>query len=366
MVKSILSVSDFLKKVFRVLKKDKQSITNELQLATKLTPPSSTTAMPANDSKKAKVNDVKSEVISQPKRHYTQKKQNAVMLLIYQNEQQDDIARPQLISGLLGEQIQFRLRKLTNYTLINIKGFTNHFFTQYAIMIFIYRKQDGAPIRISFKDYDLGTLLQPTQLLKGKIGETYQIFSPEIKNFNLQTVSGKIKGFFSTQVQQITLYYRHHDWESVEKSDIAFVLLKDTACFAEIDAASPVLMLRAGTVWQTFSRITKYSQESWYNLGAFWIKYQPEAMTIQKKYRNLATDAAPILLGETTPIRQKASVNFTDNRSVHYFDYPNGQWIGKIADKTAVTLTRQIKIDQVIWYELADYGWLPSYYIEFN
>lgn len=358
-----MSVSSFLKKVFQTFKSSDSATANQV-------PPKSTDEVSTKATKKPEQQKSLSQLannkveLKQPN-EISQEKQNAVLLLIYQDEQQHEIARPQLISGLIGQKIQFKLRKLSNYNLINIKGFNDHFFSQYAIMVLLYQKQDGAPIRITFKNYDNNNSLLPAQLLKGKIGEAYQIFSPEINNFNLQTVDGKIKGFFTHQLQQVTLYYRYNEWESVEKSDISFVLLKDIFCFTRIDDSNPLLLLRAGTVWQTFKRIILYSQEIWYSLGAFWIKYQPEAMSIQKKQQPLIDNSDFLLLGKASPVNQPAKINFTDTSSVHYFDYPNGQWIGKIANQTKVSITTKIKIDDILWYELADYGWLPAHYLNF-
>lgn len=291
--------------------------------------------------------------------------QSALILIIYQDEQQREIAQPQLISGKIGEKINFRLHDLNNYYLVNAEGFCRYFFSNYAIVSFIYRKKDGDPLLVDFIDIDSGCKLHKSLLFKGGLGEAFQIYPFEIAGYNLISVDGKIKGFYTSKIQKTTIYYRKKTWESVENFSGYLVLHHELAAFKTVEDQKLLLKLTAKTTWKIFQRLIKKNHEIWFDLGSFWVKYSQQQMSILKA-ENLFDwrTGYEIPAFKTALVSKKAAIDFVLNQETAFFDYPNGNIIGKIKDQQKVTISSKAQIDDIDWYKLKNYGWIPSHYVK--
>jgi hypothetical protein len=294
-------------------------------------------------------------------------KQSAIILIIYQDEQQREITQPQLISGKIGEKINFRLPDLSNYNLINAAGFCRYFFSNYAIISLIYRKKKGGPLLVDFIDFDSGSKLHKSLLLQAGLGEAFQVYPFEIVGYTLISVDGKIKGFYTTKVQQTTIYYRRKNWDSIEKFQGFLDLHRQVAAFKTVEDQSFLLNLPAKTKWKIFHCLIKKNQEIWFDLGAFWVKYVKEQMSIVKA-EDLITwrSEYQIPTSETVVVGQTALIDFVLDQATALFDYPNGNIIGKIKDRQKVKLAAKTQIDGIDWYQLQNYGWIPSHYVKIS
>lgn len=292
-------------------------------------------------------------------------KQSGLILIIYQDEQQREIAQPQLISGKIGEKINFRLIDLSNYDLVNAKGFCRSFFSNYAIIAFIYRKKNGGPLIVDFIDIDNGSKLHKSLLLKGGLGEAFQVYPLEISGYCLISVDGKIKGFYTATIQKTTIYYRKKNWDSIEKFHGFLDLYRESAVFKTVEDHDFLFKLPAKTKWKIFHRLIKSNQEIWFDLGAFWIKYASKQMSILKT-ENLLVGQFENKLStfKTTPVGQDALIDFVFGQETAFFDYPNGNIIGKIKDQQKVKIAVKTQIDGIDWYKLQNYGWIPSHYVK--
>lgn len=286
--------------------------------------------------------------------------QDALVLVIYQDDHQREIARPQLISGKLGEMINFKLRPLPNYDLINIHGFSRTFFSQYAITVFIYRKQDGAPIFVNFIDFEKSSQLHKPLFLRGKIGEAFQIYPPEFNGYKLASVTGKIKGFYTSSIQFTTIYYQKKDWESVKVFTAFLKIKKFTPAFKHVEDHNSFLNLHPKTTWKVFKRLLKNNHEIWLDLGSFWVKYQKDQMFLETEL--LSTVKLP-QKAKLIALNQTARISFVANKKVSFFDIPNGNLIGRLKDGQQVIVSAKILVDKTDWYKLIGYGWIPGYYL---
>ncbi|WP_281164362.1 MucBP domain-containing protein [Liquorilactobacillus sicerae] len=300
----------------------------------------------------------KEEVTALQMQHSTQ---DALVLIIYQDDYQREIARPQLISGKLGEKVNFKLHPLPNYDLINIHGFSQLFFSKYAIMVFVYRKQDGAPIFVNFIDFEENFQLHKPLFLRGKIGEAFQVYPPEFDDYKLVSVTGKIKGFYTSNIQVTTIFYQKKDWQAVEMLTAFLKIKKYTPAFKHVEDHRSFLNLHPKTTWKVFKRLLKDNQEIWLNLGSFWVKYQKDQMVLETEM--LSTVKLP-QKAKLIAIDQTAKINFVANKKVSFFDAPNGNLIGRINDGQQVTTSAKVFIDKTYWYKLISYGWIPGYYLK--
>ena len=295
-------------------------------------------------------------------------RQNALLLVVYQDQQNNLLFPSQIISGTLGEKLRLQFKKLPDYNLIRIKGFTSYFASHYSIITLTYSKKDAGLIWIICRDIDTNFFLVEPQVIKGKVSEPFQIFSPSLTNYNLFRVSGKLRGNFSYNQSFVTFYYRQSKWKNVEKTELYLKMLAPVSSYEEPQGKKLDISFALNTVWRTFSSITMDNDDLWYCLGgAIWVKFDSKKMAYSNKRETFS------LLSSNTQkqIRRfkksrEASIDFIPNKRVAVYDLPFGHKNGLLKDKTKVSVTARTLNDDVIWFELAQGVWIPRQYLKFN
>ncbi|MFT8741532.1 MAG: MucBP domain-containing protein [Liquorilactobacillus satsumensis] len=305
----------------------------------------------------------------QPQPKSVKERQTALLLIMYRDLTGKELAAPEIVSGKLGEQVNFRLKAFENYDLVDIKGFTSYFAAPYALLTLTYLRKEAGSIWIISRDFDQQTLLGEPQLLRGKIGDTFQVYSPSFHGYHLMSVAGQIKGEFSLAAQQLLLYYRKDSWLSVIPQKVFLKILKTPVCFDAPNGNKLTLQLPINSVWRTFTKVKTHLDQTWYCLGgALWLRFNDLEVKFVTAESSFLGDTKTVSKKSypTEPLKQPASISFVPQKTVSLFDNPNGRICTSVEHGKQVLAIAKSTVDGVIWYQLANYGWVQQPYLAFN
>ncbi len=96
---------------------------------------------------------------------------SAVMLVLYLDDQNQSLAKPQWLNGQLGEKII--VLAIDNYLLFHIIGFTTVFASPYRIMTLQYTKKLGHPVIMYSVDYDTREMIAPPVIQTGAVNQPF-------------------------------------------------------------------------------------------------------------------------------------------------------------------------------------------------
>lgn len=350
----ILSFSHFLKKLLlrSIPSKHKKAHNRQLHAALK----KKVTSLPSKRNK---------ETLPQALQPINKEQQNALLLIVHHDTKGHDLTAPEIVSGKIGEKINFRFKAFDNYNLIKIKGFTRSFTTHYALLTLVYLKKNAGSIWIISRDFDQRTLLCKPKVITGKIGDTFQVYSPSFQNYHLVSVKGQVKGEFSAFSSQTVLYYRKNTWLSVKNSRVLLKILRSPNCFDLPDGNLLKVVLPAGTVWRTFTVVRAPHNKIWYCLGgALWVAFDEQKMAFVNQdsyFLNFESAAKKRYSFKKT--NTKAVIAFVPGKQAAIFEQPFGKTVTFLKDGKKVSVTKKTVFENLTWYYLNDYGWIQESYI---
>ncbi|MFT8825502.1 MAG: MucBP domain-containing protein [Liquorilactobacillus mali] len=296
--------------------------------------------------------------------HTKKELQDSVLLIIYTDENGNELVTPQIVSGHLGEEINYRIKSLKNYDLINFKGFTKNYVDHYAILTLIFRKKTAGSIWIFCRDVDTNELILSPKLSKGYLGDAYQLYSPSIPEYSLLNVKGSIRGTRSLESSSLTFFYRRKNWLENGQSSLYFKMKSSVPVYDSPCGKRLKINLSPQTIWKTFAVITTADNSKWYCIGGpLWIAFNNTLMSIyaedetNEQYGHNSKKLATLI---------EATVDYVADRSVNLYDRPFGKISGTLKHGTKIRLEYLETSDEVTWYRLTNKLWLPSQYILFR
>ncbi|EJT9580315.1 MucBP domain-containing protein [Listeria monocytogenes] len=131
--------------------------------------------------------------------------------VFYKDENGDELAPSETISGKSGENYQTIEKTITNYTLKEIEGQpSGQFGDSDAIVTYVYEKADGAPVTVKYVDAD-GNELATSDTLNGKIDAPYQTTAKSLSGWAVKTTPTNATGVFTNANQTVTYVYEKAD-----------------------------------------------------------------------------------------------------------------------------------------------------------
>lgn len=311
------------------------------------------------------VKENKNTVEVAPKTSFRKKDfQDSVLLIIYADEDGNELTTPQIVSGRLGEKIHYRIKSLENFDLINFKGFTKFYVAHYAILTLTFQKKIAGAIWIFCRDMDTNELILPPKLSKGYLGDAYQLYSPSVPEYSLMNVKGTIRGIRSSESSSLTFFYRRRVWLTNEQSTLYFKMKSSVPVYSSPEGRQLKITLSPQTIWKTFSVITTTDNTKWYCIGGpLWIAFDSVRMSVYSKdftegqHLDDSVKLASLISG---------TVDYIADESVFLYDRPFGKIAGKLKHGTKVQLGHTVTSDEITWYRLTSGFWLPSQYISFE
>ncbi|HJA73358.1 MAG TPA: MucBP domain-containing protein [Candidatus Limosilactobacillus faecipullorum] len=228
----------------------------------------------------------------------------------------------------------------------------------------------GNPIWIYYRDIDNNDNLRLPQLLRGHLGQSYDIKKIKIPNYNLVQITGTLKGTFDNTAKSVCFYYRKQTWGEIQNVDL-YLHLKTPVTIYDQVAGMPLSDKLPGNIYvKSFQRIATTTREFWYQINADqWVKFDDDQMTLvehdpftEQKATKPIVDLTYLKLNKV-----KATVDFLPNRAIDTYDQPYGLPLTKLANGTSVTLIARVKDDNgVTWYETDNSGYINASYIQLD
>ncbi|EAH3631432.1 cell surface protein, partial [Listeria monocytogenes] len=138
-------------------------------------------------------------------------KTNSSVNIFYKDENGDELATSETISGKSGENYQTTEKTITNYKLKEIEGPpSGQFGDSDTTVTYVYEKADGAPVTVKYVDGD-GNELATSDTLNGKIDAPYQSTAKSITGWTVKTTPTNANGVFTNTNQTVTYIYEKAD-----------------------------------------------------------------------------------------------------------------------------------------------------------
>lgn len=306
-----------------------------------------------------KTEDIDQQAASKPAESQAK---SAVMLVLYMDDQNHTLAKPQWLNGRLGDKIHFTPRKIDHYLLFHIIGFTTVFASPYRIMTLQYTKKLGHPVIMYSVDYDTREMVASPVIQTGAVNQPFAFGQTAIDGFHLIKASRPLTGHFTDEAQTIVVLLRRNSWTSVQQINIFVRLLDSTQILNQPDGRAYHYEFPKDSVWRAFVRVNTANDETWFNLGGpQWINGKNVIQT-NRPVNQRITQHQPV---KFKPMDQAAVIDFVAGRSLHTYDQPNGQAIKLIADGTPIQLTGEYTDEnQLKWYRMADNAVIRAQYVK--
>lgn len=289
---------------------------------------------------------------------------NSRVIFSYLDEDDAPIGQSDILNGVAGEPIHFKIPDFSDYYLTEIDNFTATFDSQDQEITLHFARKEGLPVMVYAMDTDTRTILQSVQLLSGKLGKHYSVTAPGIDGYRLTSSAGQTYGNFDNQTHGIVFYYRKSNWRVVQPVTYYVKLTANHQVFGDPGGQALRTGLPANVIIKIFARIDTTDDVSWLNIGGSeWI------LNANLEPSDLPSYAlvADITKTSRNPVRLAGTISFVPGKSIALFDQPYGNQVGSLADGSRVSISATIVDDQdLIWYELADHRVVPQRYLKID
>lgn len=224
---------------------------------------------------------------------------------------------------------------------------------------------EAVPIWIYYTDIDTGKSLASPTILRGIIGDKYDIEVPRFDGYRLLKHTGEMNGIFSDKQQETHLYFRIHNWTEVDEVQLYATICEDLPTYDSPNGNKLKLELPTGTVWRTFLRVSTSDGQFWYKIGINqWILYKPHVFNLNDSSKHLNNSLVNNNDMNSRSIDAHGVIDFANDKSLTYYARPYGKAIGKVKNNTSVTIDGQIT-DQagIVWFHIKDLGFINAMYV---
>ncbi|EDN9499318.1 lmo2396 family class 1 internalin, partial [Listeria monocytogenes] len=136
---------------------------------------------------------------------------DSTVSVFYQDENGNELAPTETLSGKSGEDYQTTEKTIANYQLKEIEGQASGQFTDTdSTVTYVYEKADGAPVTVKYVDAD-GNDLATSDTLNGKIDAPYQTSAKSLSGWTVKTTPNNATGVFTNSKQTVTYVYEKAD-----------------------------------------------------------------------------------------------------------------------------------------------------------
>lgn len=280
-------------------------------------------------------------------------------------DEQHHLLKPtEILVGNSGEPVKFTVPQFDNYFLTTIDNFTTVFLDHDQEISFHFALKNAAPVQIYCLDFDSHKNLRKLDLVRGKLGQTYEIKAPKISNYRLLNSFGATYGIFTRRAKQVAFYYRIQNWQVVHQVKYYVRLLTEHPTYDFPDGQVLGAVIPKTAEVKVFTKIVTTEGQEWLNVGGFqWINQQA---TVQ-----IDAPTKPTIKAITTTSAVKTNlsgiVEYIADHQVTTFTKPYGEPQSHLNHLQPVRITQIIKDDQNIqWYQLTDNSVVPARYIRLN
>lgn len=235
----------------------------------------------------------------------------------------------------------------------------------------------GVPIWVYTKEQGTNKNLAPAQIIEGDLGKPFRLQPQTINDYVIDHIDGSLEGFFTDQLQRVTIYYRQGNVAQIEAlTNYQVEIQSPTPTYANPDLNSMLSeSLTIGT-WPVIKRLSTTKGLFWHQLGdSRWILYDRKLMTIKKGAQandQILTNQVPFKATTSNKFEhydwdpqplQKRGRLFASNQTkqVPVYSKPYGSHKNVLMAGLDVLLTQIVhdpsKND---WYEIGSQGWIEG------
>jgi len=289
----------------------------------------------------------------------------ALILVHHIDAAGNELQAPDMIAGIVGDEIHLPDVSIAGYHLVKIDGLTRWFTAPQARIILTYERQTGQPVWAYAYDIDQRQLIGLPTMTRGPLGTAYEVTAPTVAGFKLLRSVGDLTGEYTTTSKTVLFFYRNQSWRQTDLST-GFVQIRTVTRVFPYPGATTTnypTSLQPGSVYKTYMRVQLNDDTTWVTIGDNqWI---PESQ-VQLTNGNQLIPKLP--LGYRTrnkhQVQQTGRVSFVPGKKVHTYLEPYGRYLTTVTDGERVTLTERLVDDnRVVWYRLQNRGYLPGRYL---
>ena len=226
----------------------------------------------------------------------------------------------------------------------------------------------GNPIWVYYNDIDSGANLTVPQLLRGFIGQEYQIEQKQFPNYRYVKTEGETKGTFDMRQRIVHLFYRKQNWGEVQSIEMYLHLDAPTQVFDTAGGMPVGVPLPADITVKSFHRVATKNGQFWYEIGADqWIKYDQMHVVDNPFNQDIRKEKSKLINNLTViPLKNvHAKVDYLHNKSINVYDAPYGNKVAEIPNGETITLIGKLNDnDEITWYQVGRKKYITSNYIQ--
>ncbi|HEY4399574.1 MAG TPA: MucBP domain-containing protein [Lactobacillaceae bacterium] len=223
----------------------------------------------------------------------------------------------------------------------------------------------AAPVWVYFEDIATHEALAEPQRLDGALGADYSVAPVAVSDYTFVNGNGRLAGIFGQQVQNLHLYYRPNHWAQAQQVQLYLQALKDTPVYvAAQNDAGVVDVLAAGSFWEADLRVVTTGGQFWYRIGVDqWVLYAPNELALFDDAQDVQ-NAGFIASQQPQANQPNALIDFLPGQTTEVYAEPYGLPVGSVLDGDFVSVVETLVDKGVVWYRLADLGWLNAVYVQ--
>ena len=226
----------------------------------------------------------------------------------------------------------------------------------------------GNPIWIYYRDIDNNDNLRLPQLLRGHLGQSYEIKKIKIPNYTLMQTTGTLQGVFDDTAKSVCFYYRKTRWGEIDDSVHYLYLKQPVTVYDQVEGMPLGTPLPGGIYVKSFQRIATTDRQFWNQVNAGqWLQFD-DAKVKMVKDDPFKGDVPTRPVSDLTYLalnRVAATVDFLPERMVETYSTPYGQPSGKVANGQKLTLIGRLTDDNgVTWYKTSEQNYINGNYVK--
>lgn len=284
-------------------------------------------------------------------------------LVIRLVDRSDHPLQPALVlTGNIGETVHLTFPTIAGYVLVEMRGMTQTFLSEYGLTTLIYQRQWGQPVTRYLIDYDSGQLLTLPQFYRGNLGAAFRLAAPTLQGYHLFRAQGPQHGTYTTHAQRLLYFYRRDAWQTVQRVHQYVTLTADHAVYDLPAGHAYGYQFPTGSLWRLFAIITLTDHSVWYNLGGNQWLNAVDTHRQDHWERHLELPHLTRLTPQT--VHLAGTVDYVPHQTVMIYREPYGEIAGQLATGELLDIRRRIVDDQqLVWYQIGPAAYIRAQYV---
>lgn len=226
----------------------------------------------------------------------------------------------------------------------------------------------GNPIWVYYTDIDSGANLSVPQLIRGRVGENYQVDKKEFPNYRFIKADGDLTGNFDMGQHNVKLYYRKKNWVNIQAVNTYLQINKPAKVYDNVEGMQIGAPIPEGLVMKAFEKVSTKDGNDWYEIGSDqWVKYENMKVVddpFSPKRERIESRLADRLT--VLPMHNvHGVVDYIPGKSIDVYDAPYGKKVTELPNGEDITIKGQLNDNgEITWYQIGDQQYITGNYVK--